>query len=65
MPKSGELLWRRQPLEADAVGLAQQQLCLQKFDILHDAWSESTRLGQSVRVPFLSSHLTARPLPRL
>lgn len=54
-----------QPLEADAIGLAQQQLCLQKFEILHQAWSESTRLGQTVRVPYLANHLTVQRLPRL
>ena len=52
-----------QPLEADAIGLAQQQLCLQKFEILHQAWSESTRLGQTVRVPYLANHLTVQPHP--
>jgi hypothetical protein len=51
---------RAQPLEADTVGLAQQQLCLQKFEIVHHAWDESMRLGQSVRVPFVRSHLTVR-----
>lgn len=52
-----------QPLEADAIGLAQQQLCLQKFEILHQAWSESTRLGQTVRVPYLANHLTVQRPP--
>lgn len=56
---------RGQPLEADAIGLAQQQLCLQKFEILHQAWSESTRLGQTVRVPYLANHLTVPRFPRL
>ncbi|KAK9835397.1 hypothetical protein WJX81_006998 [Elliptochloris bilobata] len=56
--KAAQLSFAMLPLEADAIGLAQQQLCLQKFEILHQAWSESMRLGQSVRVPFLANHLT-------
>ncbi|CAL8464940.1 g4475 [Coccomyxa elongata] len=44
------------PLEDNPVGLAQQQLCLQKMDLFYDSWS-SARLGQSLRIPFRDDYI--------
>ncbi|KAK9809400.1 hypothetical protein WJX73_001838 [Symbiochloris irregularis] len=42
------------PMASKPVTLGQQQLCMQKLDMVFDAW-ERIKLGQTMRIPFTAS----------